>query len=195
METPDLLLKLKTDAVIKAIKDSFPRGKLRSSDSRRNIGEKNNRSQVFGILPLRCFGVGMSSFSSKYPLIFEAGMELGKYLCDPLGVKYTAFTLNESCLTTKHRDKNNIGPTLIVGFGEYSGGSLMVDNDGTDTSVDIKLKPYVMEASKITHWTSAFEGTRYSIVFFKPRWPKKVAAHYDTLSFQDLAKEVKKESA
>jgi hypothetical protein len=66
----------------------------------------------------------------------------------------------------KHKDSTNQGYSYIVGFGDYTGGELMIDFDGYEKKVDIKDNPFIFDGSTYTHWVAPFEGDRWSIVFF-----------------------------
>jgi predicted 2-oxoglutarate/Fe(II)-dependent dioxygenase YbiX len=70
-----------------------------------------------------------------------------------------------------HRDKNNVGESLVVAWGDYTGGELVtVADDGTETEYNIAYKPVIMDASKITHYVKPItSGTRYSVIFFKTK--------------------------
>ena len=61
----------------------------------------------------------------------------------------------------------NLGESMIIGLGEYSGGKLNIENkNGKIKSVDIKNKFYKFNGSKLFHWVDEFKGNRYSLVFY-----------------------------
>ena len=57
------------------------------------------------------------------------------------------------------------GVSLIVGLGNYTGGSLMVEGK----QYDIAYRPLEFDGWKERHWTNKFEGERYSLVWFTPQ--------------------------
>merc|ERR1712080_180712 len=56
------------------------------------------------------------------------------------------------------------GISLIVGLGDYTGGSLIVEGDVHD----IRYKPLEFNGWTQRHWTMPFEGERFSLVWFTP---------------------------
>ena len=55
--------------------------------------------------------------------------------------------------------------SLIVGLGTYVGGELMVEGE----KHNIRYKPLEFNGWTQRHWTTPFEGERYSLVFFTPK--------------------------
>ena len=56
------------------------------------------------------------------------------------------------------------GVSLIVGLGDYAGGELFVEGE----PIDIRYAPARFNGWKQRHWTNAFEGERFSLVWFTP---------------------------
>jgi hypothetical protein len=54
---------------------------------------------------------------------------------------------------------------LIVGFGTYSGGELMVEGE----KHDIRYRAIEFNGWTERHWTMPFSGERYSLVWFTPK--------------------------
>ena len=81
-------------------------------------------------------------------------------------------------------DKGNVGDSLIIAFGEYTGGQLAVE-DGTvlvhECRVqqpalqpafrghDLNRRFYRFNGSRQMHWVLPFEGERYTAVFYTHR--------------------------
>lgn len=70
--------------------------------------------------------------------------------------------VNRNFLCKPHRDRLNVGVSLIFSFGDYTGGGLVVEG----VEMDVRDKPYVFDAHANTHSVLPFEGTRYSVVLF-----------------------------
>jgi hypothetical protein len=87
-------------------------------------------------------------------------------------------------LNTKHIDKNNIGPSCVVAFGDYTGGELVVEN----LPHNIRHRPFIFNASCTPHSVSpVLSGTRFSIVFFRQRFPAKFYEKYGhNLMYDDI---------
>ena len=54
--------------------------------------------------------------------------------------------------------------SLIAGLGDYNGGETVVES----TSHDIRYKPLSFDGWQERHWTSAYAGERFSLVWFTP---------------------------
>ena len=109
---------------------------------------------------------GDSTNNVKYSIIYNLLLELSSLLNFPC----TTFQINQNFKTEPHFDKNNIGDTLIIGFGNYEGGELNVNNN----IIDIKYKQFIFDGSKNLHWTNDFIGNRFSLMFFNT---KKIRCH------------------
>jgi hypothetical protein len=69
--------------------------------------------------------------------------------------------VNRNFQCKPHRDRLNVGDSLLFAFGDYTGGALVVEGREIDART-----PYVFDAHANTHWVAPFEGTRYSVVLF-----------------------------
>ena len=76
--------------------------------------------------------------------------------------KWSEMQINKNFQIQPHRDKGNIGESYIIGFGDYSGGELKVENE----LIDIHDKFFKFDGTNKTHSTLPFKEDRYSIVFF-----------------------------
>ena len=54
--------------------------------------------------------------------------------------------------------------SMIVGIGPYTGGSLIIEGK----PYDIRYAPHEFDGWKLRHWTAAFCGQRFSLVWFTP---------------------------
>ncbi len=75
--------------------------------------------------------------------------------------------LNKNFPCPKHKDSKNIGESIIIGLGDYSGGDLVIEGPEVAQSFSIKYKSMKFDGSKWAHWVLPFTGKRYSLVFFK----------------------------
>jgi hypothetical protein len=66
--------------------------------------------------------------------------------------EFDSVYVNRNVQCVKHRDSANIGSSLLVSMGDY---------------VNIKSHSLIFDGAKTEHETLPFEGTRYSLVFFK----------------------------
>ena len=108
----------------------------------------------------------MTTFTGDRPDLWEA-MEDFRDHHFPL-FDFTGIQLNKNYALGKHKDKANIGESVLVCCGDYDGGLTCVElEDGTIQKFDARLRPVIFDGSKYTHWVQPFEGERFSIVFFR----------------------------
>jgi len=160
----------------------------RVTDTRKNSG--TGRTQPYGIINRvkggRGIGLGMNC--EIYPKIWAEGQKVAEIIC-PEDLKWTTFMLNMNYQARPHIDKNNIGVSLVVAFGDYTGGELVCqDAEGNDVEYNIRYKPVVMDASQIVHYVKPItSGTRYSIIFFRTKLTKAFYRRYgEDKSLNDL---------
>lgn len=104
----------------------------------------------------------LSYYSRKKPHIYQAVLELGQAICP---FEFEAIQLNCNVVCPPHKDPGNVGDSVIVSFGDYSGGELNIDDFGT---YDTNCRPLLFNGAKYTHWNNPItDGTKYSLVFFK----------------------------
>jgi len=58
--------------------------------------------------------------------------------------------------------KYNCGASIIVGFGKYWGGELVVES----CPINIRYRPHSFNGSKLKHYTNEYMGDRWSAIFF-----------------------------
>jgi len=80
--------------------------------------------------------------------------------------KFTGCQLNYNYKIPPHTDANNIGESVLVCCGDFTGGSTVVEKDGVLHYYDARKHPVIFDGSRYKHWVDDFKGDRYSIVFF-----------------------------
>ena len=146
-------------------------GRNKGTDKYDRVGNPC-RSQNFGLVKKRFCNNGnpnikydqplqQGSNNTKYPLVYAGLKELIKNI-DPT-FKYDSITLNQNFKTLPHYDKQNTSPSLIVAFGDFTGGELFVEG----CPIDIKNKPLIFNGGVCEHWTNDFVGDRWSVVYYK----------------------------
>jgi hypothetical protein len=98
------------------------------------------------------------------PLLYKLLLEFGaKYIPIP----FTSITVNDCFRAAPHRDKGNVGDSVVVAFGDYSkGGGLRMHEGVLEGVYDIKHAGIQADFSKTTHSVEPFEGRRFSLVFY-----------------------------
>jgi hypothetical protein len=99
-------------------------------------------------------------------------------------LKYTGITINVDYEALPHYDCNNSGYSCVVAFGDYTGGELHID--GKD--YDLRHRPFHFCAASTLHSVKPItSGTRYSVVFYKTKFPNSFTEMYgDSLSYDEL---------
>ena len=81
---------------------------------------------------------------------------------------FTGVQLNYKYKIGPHKDNANVGESVLVCCGDYTGGLTCVEEeDGTVVKFDARNMPVIFDGSKYTHWVEDFIGERFSIVFFR----------------------------
>jgi hypothetical protein len=105
--------------------------------------------------------------NKKYPELYQNIMELGLIIL-PEDFEYNQVCLNKNVECLPHFDGRNVGNSYIVSFGDFTGGELMIfDDDDNIEYIDIKYNPYCFNGAKVKHGTAPFEGTRYSLIYYR----------------------------
>tara|TARA_R110000787_G_scaffold15236_1_gene47062 strand:+ start:378 stop:881 length:504 start_codon:yes stop_codon:yes gene_type:complete len=81
-------------------------------------------------------------------------------------LEFDCIMINKNFTCPPHKDKNNTGDSVIIGFGDYMGGELVIEGE----PVDIYYTPYMFNGSKKEHWVTPFVGDRYSVVLCKSKF-------------------------
>ena len=80
---------------------------------------------------------------------------------------WTQVQMNKNYLCPPHFDSKNVGESILISFGDYTGGKTCIETEEGDTIVDSKFCICKFNGSKYRHYVLPYEGTRYSLVFFK----------------------------
>jgi len=81
--------------------------------------------------------------------------------------------VNKNYLSALHIDKNNLGPSYIIGVGEYEDGELWVQDLG---KVDCKHSWELFDGN-IPHCTMPYKGTRYTLIYFTQQSYEHLGKH------------------
>ena len=104
---------------------------------------------------------GLSRMTKKYPNQWERIKEWA-YENVPHDVEWNCIQVNKNLVCPLHKDKNNVGKSFIVSFGDYEGCNLVVEGVEHDIRTGLVFDGYIQE-----HYnTPLISGTKYSLVFF-----------------------------
>jgi len=127
------------------------------------LGFPIHRGCMFGIVRGRYNGkIGESRMSLKYPNIYNEMVRIGKMICP---FEFKSIQLNHNLVCPKHKDKNNVGVSLLVSFGEYEGCNIVIESKEYNTNCN----PVIFNGAEMEHSNSEFIGdknNKYSLVYF-----------------------------
>lgn len=150
-----------TEEIIEPLQKILEKTIIKKNWDRKNSGI--GRTQVFGITNRRSLGRGPVNNNKKYPELYEALKKLGETI---VPFEFEVIVINHNYITKPHIDKNNKGESLIMSFGEYEGGELVINGEIIDT----KLKPVIFNGGLIEHYNLPLKsGDKYSVVFFNTK--------------------------
>jgi hypothetical protein len=123
------------------------------------LGFPKHRSVPFGISRARYSAkVGPSWATLKYPHIWEEIQKIGNYF----NFKFTTVQLNHNLQCPPHKDGNNVGDSLLISFGEYTGGEIVINGE----THNAYHNPIIFNGYELEHYNLPHEGNKYSLIFF-----------------------------
>lgn len=164
-----------------------------------NLGVNNFRtkvgkgvSQCFGIVGKRCTAPGLSRQSWLHPKLHKLLEEFGEKHVKQHTL-YSSIQVNCNYPCNPHRDANNLGNSYIIGFGNYAGGELCVE----EVDKNINYRGLLFDGSQNTHSTKPWIGNRYSLVYHtlapKERWGTiESLTNYEVVEHEGITKIRKK---
>ena len=125
------------------------------------LGFPKHRGGIFGISKGRYSGkVGLSMYSLIYPDIYNEIVRIGKLICPN---EFNSIQMNKNLVCPVHTDRNNVGKSLLVSFGNYEGNNIVVDGHEYNTN----CRPLIFNGAELEHYnTPQISGTKYSLIFF-----------------------------
>lgn len=78
--------------------------------------------------------------------------------------QFTSIQVNKNVVCPRHLDKKNVGNSMLISFGDYEGGNIIIEPYGEFSA---KYQPIIFNGSKLYHCnTQILNGTKYSLVFY-----------------------------
>jgi hypothetical protein len=121
------------------------------------------RSQAFGVVGRRCLPPDYSRLCWTRPYLYKLLLD---FAAKHVKIPFTSITVNQGYKAAPHKDKGNVGESLLVGFGDYEDGTLEIFEGPLRGLHDVKYKPLVTDFSKVLHSVREFSGNRCSLVFY-----------------------------
>lgn len=124
------------------------------------LGFPEHRSAVFGMIKPRYKSEKqLSLYSRKHPDIYEELKRIGKLICP---FEFLTIQVNKDCQCPPHKDKNNQSRSVLVSFGDYTGGEILIEG----VAYNAYHTPIEFDGKELLHWNNPHVGTKYSIIFF-----------------------------
>ena len=119
------------------------------------------KGNVFGRVKERKTGIiNLSSASRNFPDLYEDIVDCGRKICP---FDFNCIQLNKNLVCPPHKDSNNVGISMLVSFGDYEGGNIVVEGN----EYDAQENPLLFNGSILEHYnTPILNGTKYSLVYF-----------------------------
>jgi len=73
--------------------------------------------------------------------------------------------INKNYPVKRHKDASNVGESVLVTFGDYTGGETLVELNPS-VYVNTNCNPVRFDGSKYYHSVMPFTGDRFALVFF-----------------------------
>jgi hypothetical protein len=155
------------DALSNFTVSKIPQPAQPGSENRGNVIGTIGRTMTFGFGDTRR-GWNYYKTNKVHPEIFKALVEFGNQVV-PKGWTYQGITLNHGVKAKKHVDRKNVGASVIVGIGDFTGGEIRVWNQDGGNPKDWPLhdRPVMFNGGLLAHETQPFKGDRYTFVFYK----------------------------
>lgn len=120
-----------------------------------------HRGAVFGIVKERFSKckINESLDTRTFPHVWEELQRIGNIICP---FKWKTIYVNKDLVCPPHKDKSNTGPSLLISFGNYTGGLIVVEK----IEYNAYHTPTIFDGKKMEHWNTEFTGTKYSLVFY-----------------------------
>ena len=135
--------------------------KRKNSNNRLEFPEY--RGAIFGLTRPRFKYKGyleLSLDSKNNPLIYDEIMRIGKLICP---FEFNSIQVNKNLICPPHKDKKNVGLSMLVSFGQYEGCNIVINNK----KYDANCRPVIFNGSELEHYnTNDLVGTKYSLVYF-----------------------------
>ena len=160
---PDDILEALQDPSYESVAAALDSVNVPVNVSRTNVKISDDqivRGMCIGVVGGRAHGIITSKYARQRPHLTASLVNFAKKYAPDF--PFTSIQVNKNYMSAMHVDKNNLGPSYIVGVGNYADGALWVQPKG---DVDCRHK-WVLFDGNIPHCTLPYTGTRYTLIYF-----------------------------
>ena len=105
---------------------------------------------------------GLSRHTKMFPELYELLKKIGDKI---VPFQWDGIQLNDNVVCPRHKDRGNVGNSVIFSIGEYEGGELIIEGFG---EYDTNCNPLMFDGKNNYHYNNVIKsGHKYSFVFFK----------------------------
>lgn len=132
-------------------------------------GFPKHRKMTFGYVKQRYSGkYDISAHSKKHNEIYNEILKIGRLYCP---FEFNAIHLNCNVICPPHFDSKNVGDSMIISCGNYTGCNLVIEGK----VMDAKYNPIIFNGALKEHYnTNDLEGTKYSLVYYRINLPEEL---------------------
>tara|TARA_R110002110_G_scaffold62551_2_gene174434 strand:- start:579 stop:1166 length:588 start_codon:yes stop_codon:yes gene_type:complete len=109
-------------------------------------------------------GLYLTKCKAMYPQLDDIFKEFSNLYFE--NFKWTQVQMNKNYQCSPHFDSSNIGESILLTLGDYTGGETIVEIDNDKIIYNSHNNLIKFNGSKYKHWTTDFSGKRYALVFF-----------------------------
>jgi hypothetical protein len=128
------------------------------------VGFPKYRGSIFGLSKgIKNATIGLSRSSIQYPSIWEEILRIGDLI---VPFPWTSCFINNNTICPPHKDANNIGKSMLVSFGDYTGCKIVIN----EKEYDANYSPIIFDGAKLLHYnTNDLIGNKYSLIFYNKK--------------------------
>ena len=155
------LLSLMDLAKLRSYRDVSDPNVDKSSGGNR-LGFPSYKGGIFGKVRERIGGAIKleGALCRDNPVLWAEIKRIGEQVCP---FPFTSVQVNRDLICPPHKDRSNVGDSMLVSFGDYEGCNIMIDGK----EYDARKNPLVFNGSMYEHYnTPKLSGTKYSLVYF-----------------------------
>jgi len=148
-----------SSVVFQPIINEIQRRCLPVNNERKTSGR--GRSIAFGVVKKRTKENDYSRHCRDRPFLYSLILQFAKAHV-PSSLVWNSIQCNQNYECKPHKDSGNKNDSLVIAFGNYTGGELVIEG----LECDIRHTPIIDDFTTKTHYVLPFQGDRYSLVFY-----------------------------
>ena len=125
-----------------------------------------HRAAVLGLTMPRNFARDgncprVSVYTRKHRELYFKIKRIGQLCCPDF--EFSSLHINNNVVCPPHKDRKNMGVSILLSFGEYTGCNIVIDG----TKYDSNLQALIFNGSQLEHYNiKDLVGDKYSVVFY-----------------------------